>query len=424
MTDWKAYTPTLKGQSNGLAYSNTTTVGKYRRVGDSLEVQLTSSFSGTPTTGTGNFIWDIPSGLSVDTAKLSDTNKYKNTLGTMHILDSGLNTRVGVSTYDGASGSITASAELGTANLSPIVPITFTTSDSIALSFSVPIQGWSSNAVSSEDLGGREIVVRGAGNGGQSITGTTTDIPFSEIEDTSASWDGTLFKAPETGYYAIDGGVRWSSGLGQILFYAFINGVQDKMLGYEQGTNVVITSLSGKIKLNKGQELSIRSDQNITLINVSGQHHIHIQKLASPQTILETETVAARYTSSNNQILTNSNQITLLFENKNADTHGAMNIITGEYTIPVSGFYQINGRCGSNITASSATFALYLVLNGLAIIEEFETTDTVTNTRSVRLSELVYLDKGSVIRLDAFQNSGSSVTVTVRRNSFSIARIK
>jgi hypothetical protein len=55
MSDWVAYTPTLKGSTNGSTFTNQTTTGFYRRVGDSIEVQIRTIFSGAPGTGTGDF---------------------------------------------------------------------------------------------------------------------------------------------------------------------------------------------------------------------------------------------------------------------------------------------------------------------------------------------------------------------------------
>ena len=62
VTDWVSYTPT------GSWTTNTTYTGKWRRVGDSIQVQAKITLSGAPNAATQLQI-GIPSGLTIDTTK-------------------------------------------------------------------------------------------------------------------------------------------------------------------------------------------------------------------------------------------------------------------------------------------------------------------------------------------------------------------
>lgn len=70
LTEWATYSPTLKGSSNGSTFTNQTTTGMYRRVGDTIEFEIRTSFSGAPGVGTGVFLWTLPTGLTIDTTKI------------------------------------------------------------------------------------------------------------------------------------------------------------------------------------------------------------------------------------------------------------------------------------------------------------------------------------------------------------------
>jgi hypothetical protein len=134
--------------------------------------------------------------------------------------------------------------------------------------------------------------------------------------------------------------------------------------------------------------------------------------------------VAARATCSNGQVISNSSQTTIIFNNTEFDTHGTYDNTTGIFTAPNSGYYQVNGKAGASIPGASASFVLYLYVNLTAMSETWETTDTVTNNRTVLMNELVYLNKDDEVRLDVFHNTGASRTLQASNTKFSIARIK
>jgi len=71
VTPWKADpNAAFIGYSNAMPFSNQTTTSSWRRVGDSIDVQITTAFSGVPGNGAGALAWSLPSGVKEDQAKL------------------------------------------------------------------------------------------------------------------------------------------------------------------------------------------------------------------------------------------------------------------------------------------------------------------------------------------------------------------
>jgi hypothetical protein len=135
-SDWQSYTPT------GGWNTNTTYTGRWRRVGDSMEIYATVSLSGAPNAAYAAI--DLPSGYSIDTAKLSDPSTLlAQSLGSWVGFDGSAN-RAGGITFKSATSVYLVSDGAGDL-VSATVPATWASGDRIGVSFKVPIAGWSSN---------------------------------------------------------------------------------------------------------------------------------------------------------------------------------------------------------------------------------------------------------------------------------------
>ena len=274
--------------------------------------------------------------------------------------------------------------------------------------------------VISADLGGREIVVEGAGNGGTAITANVTNIDFTETRDTTASWNGTQFTSPETGDYDLEGSVfATTTHNGGV--QAYIDTVADKFVGVSQGTNSA-TIISSTIHLIKGQVLSFRLNTSVTLSNSAAVHHIHISKKASPQTILETETVAARYTSNSGQSIPNAVDTLVVYEDLDYDTHDACDG-AGTYTIPVSGKYSILGRVQFGVATGISLAAIFI--DG-SVASRGNVFNASSNENGSLVEDTMDLVKDQTVKIYIYQTSGGADTVSTdtTRNIFTIARIK
>lgn len=131
VTAWTSYTPTLNNSSNVSANE-----AFYRRVGDTIEVRGYLAYSGA---GTGaSLAISLPSGLEMDTAKMSSASNELTSLGIFNYLDAGTNYRTGNVTYATTTtvGLVADSAGGAYANTQ------FANNDKISYNISAPIVGW------------------------------------------------------------------------------------------------------------------------------------------------------------------------------------------------------------------------------------------------------------------------------------------
>jgi hypothetical protein len=301
-------------------------------------------------------------------------------------------------------------------NFSNSSPFVFANTDRIWLSFKVPIQGWSSNTIMSEDLGGREVVVRGAGNGGEALTASVTDINFTETRDTSSSWNGSQFTAPESGDYSLVGMV-YTTAATDTQLRAYIDGALESIIGNSAS---IFRPFSDIVKLEKGQVLSLRLDNNLTLANNSAIHHIHIQKLASPQTILATETVAASFKRNDSYThgASATTQAKLKFETTVFDTHNA---------VPVSGNYRASvDLCTTSGTGSSSYFDTSLIMGSTTYTGRDYLSEANAIGNSSRTGTAT-LNKGDVITVSigmTYGGTASTLNPALGPSFLCIERIK
>lgn len=136
---WTAYTPV------GTWVSNATYTGKYRRVGESMDVQVKIALTGAPTAAA--LAVDIPSGFTIDTAKIVDTTGFNVPFGMGAGLLSGAGKNYQVLYSDNNTVAVVYQSAL-TATQTQVTnaaPASYANGDVITLNFSVPISGWSVN---------------------------------------------------------------------------------------------------------------------------------------------------------------------------------------------------------------------------------------------------------------------------------------
>ena len=193
---WESFTPT------GSWTTNTSYTGKWRRVGDSMEIQIGLSLSGAPNAA----ILDVygPSGYTVDTDKISSI------VISARGVDSGVREYVLGGYYTGGFTFRVLQAETasGSGNVSDTVPFLWGASDNISVNVTIPISGWDSGAVMSTTQANDQTILITAGNSsGQTIaTATETAVTnWTEEEDTHNSFNPTtgVFTAPSSGKYEV-----------------------------------------------------------------------------------------------------------------------------------------------------------------------------------------------------------------------------
>jgi hypothetical protein len=423
MTDWGnvAWTPT------GTWTTNTTYTGFYRRVGDSLEAWVYTSLSGAPT---GNYTINLPSGLSINTAKLI-TSGIATPIGEAAAIHS--NYYNGVVLY-ASSTSVQVATNAGSAAWNATSPVTWASGDSQSVHFTVPIVGWSSNTAMSSDTDTRVVAMQNyLAAPTATITNSDSLLKFGTApgQDTHGAFStGTgLYTVPVTGFYRVTASVNFTGTwtVGQV---SRIGIEQNGVMGPQNvdisggTTTVMIVNVSGTVYAKTGDTLgpyvSSNGSSPVVGSNVNSNYFL-VERLSGPATIAATESVNARYHQSGTQSISTGSETALtLLTVKDYDSHNAFNTGTGAYTCPVSGKYHFTLQVASNstVTAGSVgtTFQADIVASGGAGTSAnpgsaMWASTTTAMPYSTVLTDSINCPAGGVITFETYQTLASTVTV-------------
>lgn len=137
-TEWTSWTPT------GSWSSNTTYVGRWRRVADTAEYDVAVDTSGAPNVTTLSI--NLPSGHVIDTAKLASTTD--NQLQSSGATNPATSNQYPANVQYNTTTSVLATALIGSAStnvrnaISDVIPATFGAGGTVRVSWKAPIVGW------------------------------------------------------------------------------------------------------------------------------------------------------------------------------------------------------------------------------------------------------------------------------------------
>lgn len=349
VTDWVSYTPTFTGfgtVSNINAY--------YRRVGSELELDVRFQ-SGTATATEARV--SLPPGLtSADSTRiltLQVAGEYGRTTsssakGGLVLIEPSV-TYVTFGDF-GTFGSSTVSS-IAKANGSAVE----NNASVVAFNAKIPITGWSSSVVMSNDTDTRVVAMSvhpssniNPGAGGTFIY-NTKDVDTHSSYDTSTG----IYTIPVSGIYeaSVTAFQNTSGSTSDIQLYK--NGSPYTSLGFttssmEAGGGVILSC-------NTGDTLKIVVQLSATYL--SGYNTFSVKRLSGPSAIAASETVAIKYSNEATTSITSS-AATIPFETKIYDTHGAFNGATGVFTAPVAGKYSMSVNLYVQAVNNSTTQAL------------------------------------------------------------------
>lgn len=412
VTDWQDYTPVTQGIG-----TPTITRSKWRQVGDSIELDVKFT---TGTSTAVEFQYGLPNGMVAHSSYTA--NSFLANLE----LDSGDNFSFTIITTGGDSFVNSGLRLTGTPNA--FVPQTgsgnFAAGRVVAFKASIKIEGLSSNAITSENFGGREVIIEGRSNVGQAITANVTDIPFTVTRDTIAGWDGSKFLCKETGVYPLDGMVAFTTGSTRQVS-AYVNGVIRKTIGYN-ASSTSIHEFNGKVYLEAGEELSVRVDQGGTLSVFPNGHHIIITKDNSPQTILDTARASTKVINTAAPSIPNGVWTKVTGYTKLYDDRNSFDTTVSEFTSPISDKFSTSIKAHWAASAAGQR-GIRLRINGLDTgIGSFVQSNAALTTAH-GASDDIELSIGDILTIEVFQNSGAALSLLAANdinNSFSIHRIK
>lgn len=297
----------------------------------------------------------------------------------------------------------------------------------------VPISGWSSNTVMSNDTASNIISFKGQTSVATSLTAATfVQIPFATITyDDVSGWSTNQYTAQATGRYKIaaniaTGTVAWSVNQG-LLLAVYKNGSADTIIGewVSQGSFSSTAKVGGSTEINlvAGDVISLRcqSDVTVALNGVANRNNITIERLSGPATIAAADTVAARYFASATAI--SGTLATVVWTTKDFDTTNSMS--SGVYTCPISGKYQVNSNIQTGGTiALNSSVDLQLQKNTVAV-SEFQTfAGGAMTSQNGQLSDTVQCLGGDQLRIQVSSSATApSITVSNTKVFFSISRV-
>ncbi len=376
ITDWdSSWVPT------GTLSTNVTYTGRWRRVGDCMEADVLISFSGANTQGAATI--NLPSGYTIDTSKMSDANTQWTVLGTGTVRDEGSDSfsayvLYGTTTSVNVQVLLTSGTYAGerVVNTNTNLPQTFANTDKIQVSFKVPIVGWSSSVVMSNDSDTRVVSSRVYKNGTQAFSSETKITTWTVDRDSHGMWDAVnnRFNVVVPGDYILSLNTQATPDTTANQGVAYkLNGGSTVYMGSFVPTTTSADRLGGTAlipNLRSGDYVELYGYTGAATTVASGTANTHASffRLSGPSQIAASETVASRYTSNAAQSIPGSSALTVInFEDKDYDTHSSVTVgASWKFTAPVSGIYTVS----SNVLWAADTFTsgtrreLYLAKNG------------------------------------------------------------
>jgi len=451
ITDWTAWTPT------GTWSSNTTYNGFWRRVGSQMELDIHVALSGAPDATT--LTVDIPSGYTIDTAKLAasgDTNNYSFGLCTISDAnDVDYYAFVGYSDTNTIQPKLykTDSTYLGNpTGMNNSVPFTFASGDEIYMKFSIPITGWGSSVQMSDQDETRVVAAMYTSSDGDSYaSGAIYDFEDKLIDTHSAVTIGATWKftAPVSGKYRASCIVTASHGDGNLddgevcqlfihkngNFYAVLDGYEATASSANNIT--IINSGSVIIELDKNDYIDFRSFDNTgvshTLEPTSGYNTISIERITGPSAIAANELVSARYDTDAGQSIDNASIEIINFDSTTFgwDSHGIVSTgVSWQAVAPISGKYLITTylqlASSASWTAGELVYAS-VYKNGVETARLFrvEVQTSGTYALTAQGATVINMAVGDYIDIRLYQNAGGAVALasSEETNWMSIHRI-
>ena len=425
VTDWVSYTPTTSWPSNTIV------VGKWRRVGDSMELGVNIALTGVPTSA--DLTVNLPSGYSIDTSKLASSTFAS--LGTASILDSGTRIYLGEPVFENTTTLRIFHTESGnTGAVNQANPAVFTTNDNINILAKVPIQGWSSSQIMSQDASTRVVAARATkNNGAQTSSGsyqTVSSWATPEI-DTVGAFNATTgaYTVKVPGKYLIHGVIGFNSNLTGSRYVAVRkngSGVAFVSNSANAVSGDCFLTYSGSLDLIVGDTVEIVAFQssggNLNYVPNAEVNNFNISMLQGPAQIMASSSVSCKYRSSSGQSIPNNASTVVNFSTKDWDSNNA--VTTGaswKFQPGISGEFEVNSKI---LLASGGgwgvgeTAVLVLRKNGTDtdVLDAYNVDAANTNYINLRGSASIKLLATDYIDVTMYHNSGAAIPLEASAN--------
>lgn len=219
--------------------------------------------------------------------------------------------------------------------------------------------------------------------------------------------------SPDTDFHFVGSGSSPTDNLGNGIHMGvgagndyFIELVANGETPYIDFTNDNTSQMDARIILNSDEELAVEGANLMVTgsVNVQGETELN-------------DFVAARYKSSSGQSVA-SNAV-IKYESQDFDTHSAYNTSTGVYTVPRSGYYQVNARYAESTSAGTG---MAIQVNGTSV--SIVQNETSAALESISLSDILKLDAGDTLTVIYTRGGSATLQASGSRNTFSIMRMR
>jgi hypothetical protein len=414
VTDWVTYTPTLNSTSN------VTSIGFWRRVGDSMEGLVTASWTGAG--HNSNFTISLPGNYTIDSNKITSTSVTRDALGSGKWEDAGTGSYFGHVSYESATslniiGFNNANNRFNSSSAA--------NGDKVAIRFFVPITGWGSTVTMASAEAQRPVNARLYKATTQAMSSTA----LTKIAIDSAQVDS---------HGGLDAGNnRWVSPIsaqctigGFMSFNLFtagevhegnitINGINVvRQTNSAGGTSGSLVFANTAVNLKAGDYVEMWFDSvTDSSFNVLGDVYTQLSISCNNggAQLAANEPVHARYTSSSSTSIANASNTIVDFATKIIDTHNA--VTTGaawKFTAPSQGVYLL---CSKVISAVSGGWAAGEQWVGIALknganasgIGDAVAQATHGTNMSFNGCKQFKLVQGDYLQVAVYQSSGASL---------------
>lgn len=423
MSDWVAYSPVIGGQTTAPTPGTSTTYAYWRRVGDSMEIKYDFIQTTAGSAGSGTYLFPIPSGYTIDATKINvNTNGINGVVGSSSVSNSNYSA-AGFAAVARSTDLIIAVYNTNTSNVSVSYigstdwPLSVATTN-YSFTAKVPIAGWSSNVLMSNDSNTGPVVAS-AGNSNYAAT-SGQPIPFGgiSIDNTASITLATgRFTAPVTGNYTVSASGSHSTAGNSLNI--FKNG---SLYGTAFSFAVANGGTAGTIiiPMNAGDYIDGRVDGSFTLNSYS----MYVSKIGTTQQIAQIDSVNARYISTAGGAI-NSSATLQSFATIDYDSHGAW---TGsQYNVPVSGKYTIRAQIitapSVQVVGGNVQLILYKNGVGFSMLDLTQTEITSSVVWRVHGEDTINCLAGDYLQIYALANNATTQSTNSGWNYVTIERV-
>lgn len=370
VTDWVSYTPTITG------FGTPTSVEfQYRRVGDVCEIQ------GKFTSGTSTAVearLGLPSGLSS-----ASTSKIPSIMSCGYGVYSLAAASQVVPLIEPSVSYLTMGIQAaGTAGLTKQNgSAIFSSGQTYSFFAFVPITGWSSSVIMSNDAATNVVSLYANRTSSLSLsTGVTADMIYDSSSnatrkegDTTGSYNTStgIYTVPVPGWYQIDALVDAYVASGTLSCNLDITDTSNTQIARLGGVSGVpqytVVGGSKTLLFKAGDQFKIRVVITGTTPSVygdttSGISTLNVKRISGPAQIAASDSVNARAYLSANQtgVNTNNSFVKITFDSTTFDSNGSW--LSNKFTCPVAGKYSVDAATvinATNVLANAYALAIY-----------------------------------------------------------------